>query len=156
MLKGELLYHRSRVGDQLVVPNSLRSTVLQLAHSVPWAGHLGQAKTFSRMSTRFYRLQQFTDTVQFCKSCPECQLTAPGRKSERAPLIPMPVIDTPFSCVAMDIIGPLERSSAGHRYILVVCDYATRYPEAFPLKKVKACQIANCLIQMFSRVGIPK
>uniref|UniRef100_A0A669EG75 Gypsy retrotransposon integrase-like protein 1 n=1 Tax=Oreochromis niloticus TaxID=8128 RepID=A0A669EG75_ORENI len=155
-LKGDLLYRRSRVGDQLVVPTSLRSTVLQLAHSVPWAGHLGQAKTFSRMSPRFYWPQQFTDTVQFCKSCPECQLTAPGRKGERAPLIPMPVIDTPFSRVAMDIIGPLERSSAGHRYILVVCDYATRYPEAFPLKKVKARQIANCLIQMFSRVGIPK
>lgn len=53
-------------------------------------------------------------------------------------------------------MGSLERSSAGHTYILVVCDYATRYPKVFPLKKVKARQIANCLIQMFARVGIPK
>lgn len=68
----------------------------------------------------------------------------------------MPIIDTPFSRIAMDIVGPLERSSAGHRYILVLCDYATKYLEAFPLRKVKARQIANCLIQMFSKVGIPK
>uniref|UniRef100_A0A3B3YYE4 ribonuclease H n=1 Tax=Poecilia mexicana TaxID=48701 RepID=A0A3B3YYE4_9TELE len=68
----------------------------------------------------------------------------------------MPVIDTPFSRIAMDIVGPLERSSSGHRYILVVCDYATRYPEAFPLRRVKARQIANCLVQLFSRVGIPR
>lgn len=37
---------------------------------------------------------------------------------------------------------------------MVVCDYATRYPEAFPLKKVKTRQIVNALVQ-FSRVGIP-
>lgn len=62
----------------------------------------------------------------------------------------------PFSRIAMDIVGPIERSSAGHKYILVVCDYATKYPEAFPLKKTKARQIVNCLIQLISRVGIPK
>uniref|UniRef100_A0A3Q3BI90 Gypsy retrotransposon integrase-like protein 1 n=1 Tax=Kryptolebias marmoratus TaxID=37003 RepID=A0A3Q3BI90_KRYMA len=156
IVKNERLYRRSRGGDQLVVPKSLRPIVLQLAHSVPWAGHLGYVKTFSRMSNRFFWPQQFSDTVQYCKSCPQCQLTAPCKKGDRAPLIPMPVIDTPFSRIAMDVVGPLEKSSSGHKYILVVCDYATRYPEAFPLRRVKARQIANCLIQMFSRVGIPR
>ncbi|XP_067442125.1 uncharacterized protein [Thunnus thynnus] len=156
VVKGDMLYRRSQIGDQLVIPQSLRPTVLNLSHSIPWAGHLGQAKTFSRMVPRFYWPQQYADTVKYCQSCPQCQLTAPGRKGDRAPLISMPIIDTPFSRIAMDIVGPLERSSAGHKYILVVCDYATRYPEAFPLKKIKARQIVNCLIQLFSRVGIPK
>uniref|UniRef100_A0A669DR80 Reverse transcriptase/retrotransposon-derived protein RNase H-like domain-containing protein n=1 Tax=Oreochromis niloticus TaxID=8128 RepID=A0A669DR80_ORENI len=43
----------------------------------------------------------------------------------------------------MDIVGPLVKSSSGHQYILVVCDYATRFPEAFPLRamdKVEAIQ----------------
>lgn len=155
ILRGGQLFRRSKLSDQLVVPQSLRPTVLQLSHSVPWAGHLGQQKTFARMVPRFYWPQQFADTVQYCKACPQCQLTAPSRKGERAPLITMPVIDTPFSRIAMDIVGPLERSSGGHKYILVVCDYATRYPEAFPLKKIKARQVVNCLIQLFSRVGIP-
>lgn len=39
---------------------------------------------------------------------------------------------------------------------MVICDYATRYPEVFPLRSVKARQVANCLIQLFSRVGIPR
>ena len=30
----------------------------------------------------------------------------------------------------MDIVGPLPRSQAGHKYISVVCDYATCFPEA--------------------------
>lgn len=146
VLKGDSLYCRSQIGDQLVIPQSLRSTILNLSPSISWGGHLGQAKTFARMVPCFYWPQQYSDTVKYCQSCPQCQLTAPGRKGERAPLINMPIIDTPFSRIAMDIIGPLERSSGGHKYILVLCDYATRYPEAFPLKKVKARQIVNCLI----------
>lgn len=56
----------------------------------------------------------------------------------------------------MDIVGPLGRSRNGSWYILVVCDYATIYPEAFPLQNIKARQIANWLIQLFSRVGVPR
>ena len=37
-----------------------------------------------------------------------------------APLVPLPVIPEPFSRVAMDMVGPIPRSQAGNRYILVV------------------------------------
>lgn len=56
----------------------------------------------------------------------------------------------------MDIVGPLERTQRGHKYILVVCDYTTRYPEVFPLCKVTATTIPQALFQLFSRVGIPQ
>ena len=55
----------------------------------------------------------------------------------------------------MDIVGPLPRSRSGNRYILVVCDYATRYPEAMPLRNIDAEHVAEELVKMFSRVGIP-
>ena len=55
----------------------------------------------------------------------------------------------------MDIIGPLEKSRRGNRYILVVCDYATRYPEAFPLRSIDAGTIAEKLVELISRVGVP-
>ncbi len=58
----------------------------------------------------------------------------PSRKVSPAPLIPLPIITEPFKKVAMDIAGPLPRSKSGYVYILVLCDYATRYPEAVPLK----------------------
>ena len=62
----------------------------------------------------------------------------------------LPIIDTPFERIGMDIVGPLERSTNGNRYILVLFDYATKYPEAFPLKHIKARQVASCLIQLLS------
>ena len=62
----------------------------------------------------------------------------------------------PFKRIAMDIIGPLPRTRRGNQYILVVCDYATRYPEAVPLRSIDAGTVAEHLILLFSRVGIPK
>ena len=68
----------------------------------------------------------------------------------------MPIIKEPFERIAMDIVGPLPRSRSGNRFILVICDYATRYPEAVPLRTIDAENIAEELIKFFSRVGIPK
>lgn len=55
----------------------------------------------------------------------------------------------------MDMIGPLPPTDEGHKYILTVCDYGTRYPEAFPLKSTTSRDVAEALVEMFSRTGIP-
>ena len=70
--------------------------------------------------------------------------------------MPLPILGVPFERIAMDIVGPLPRSRAGHKYILVVCDYVTHFPEAFPLTRIDAVHIANKLVNFFSRVGILK
>ena len=64
--------------------------------------------------------------------------------------------EDPFQRIAMDIVGPLPRSRSGNRYVLVICDYATRYPEAFPLKSIDTEHVAEALVTFFSRVGIAK
>ena len=55
----------------------------------------------------------------------------------------------------MDVVGQLSRSRTGNRFVLVVVDYATRYPEAIPLRTVDAEQVAEALMGFFSSVGIP-
>ena len=56
----------------------------------------------------------------------------------------------------MDIIGPLPRSRSGNKYIPVVCDYATRYPEAMAIRSIEAERIAEELVKLFARVGVPE
>lgn len=90
------------------------------------------------------------------RGCAECQ-KASRQGVRRAPLIPLLTIEEPFERIAMDIVGPLPRSKAGYRYILVICDYATRrYPKAVPLQTVDAEHVAEALVKLFSRVGIPR
>ena len=45
-------------------------------------------------------------------------------------------------------------SDEGHRYILTLVDYATRYPEAVPLKNIDAETVAEALLDMYSQVGV--
>ncbi|XP_040924761.1 uncharacterized protein LOC114846931 [Betta splendens] len=54
VVKNDILYVQAGDKSRLVVPASCRPLVLHLAHSVPWAGHLGQQKTFARVSSRFH------------------------------------------------------------------------------------------------------
>lgn len=43
-----------------------------------------------------------------------------------APLIPLPIVDSLFERVAMNIDGRLLWSHSGKRFLLVVCDNCTR------------------------------
>ena len=70
--------------------------------------------------------------------------------------MPLPIIDVPFKRIAKDIIGPLPCSRSGNKYILVVCNYATRYPEAMAIRSIEAERIAEELVKLFARVGIPE
>ena len=71
-------------------------------------------------------------------------------------MIPLPVMEEPFQRIAMDIVGPLPRSQSGNQYVLVVCDYATRYPEVVALRNTDAESVAEELVKLFTRVSIPR
>ncbi|PIK58065.1 hypothetical protein BSL78_05044 [Apostichopus japonicus] len=72
------------------------------------------------------------------------------------PLLPMPVIDTPFKRIGIDIVGPLPRTRKKSKYSLIICDYATRFPEAIPLSNVRSDTVVNALIKVFARIGLPE
>ncbi|XP_068121096.1 uncharacterized protein [Hyperolius riggenbachi] len=146
---------RGEMVEQLVVPSSHRKIVLDLAHKNPMGGHLAAEKTQQRVLQRFFWPGVFAEIKRYCGSCPECQLTSPAPHF-RGPLVPLPIIEVPFHRIAMDLVGPLVKSAKGHQYILVVLDYATRYPEAIPLRNTSAKTIARELFHMFARTGIPK
>ena len=160
VVKNGLMYRvKARTGElpgreQLVLPNQCRRVVIELAHSIPLAGHMGRNKTIGRILQRFYWPTVYKDVAEFCKRCETCQKSSKW-KPKRAPLVPLPILDEPFRRIAMDIVGPLPRSRSGNRYVLVICDYATRFPEAVPMRSIDAENVAEELLKLFARVGIP-
>ncbi len=140
---------------QLLVPKSRREMLFQAAHCNPMAGHLGQAATLNRLMAHFFWPGIHENVRRWCAACRECQLVNPPA-SPKAPLRPLPLMQVPFERIGMDLIGPLERSARGHRFALVLVDYATRYPEAVALRNISAKSVAEALFSMISRVGIPK
>uniref|UniRef100_A0A8C1VW95 Gypsy retrotransposon integrase-like protein 1 n=1 Tax=Cyprinus carpio TaxID=7962 RepID=A0A8C1VW95_CYPCA len=158
VVRNGLLYcvaqRRGEEKTLLVVPRSKTEAVIELAHAHPMAGHLGAQNTVQRIRDCFHWPGLEAEVKRFCQACPTCQRTSPSTPPP-SPLIPLPIIEVPYERIRMDLVGPLPKSARGHKHILVILDYATRYPEAIPLRKATAKAIAQELFLLSSRVGIP-
>ena len=161
--RGVLYKIRNRVdglgecSKQIMVPKTLRRKVMVVAYDSIFGGHLGIKKTKDRIQTNFYWPGMHGDITSFCRSCDMCEKTTAKGSVPRVPLGDMPLIDMPFRRVAVDLIGPISPpSEKGHRYMLTLVDYATRYPEAVPLKNIETKTVAEALLDMYSRLGIPQ
>ena len=49
------------------------------------------------------------------------------------------------------MIGPLPATSNGHRYIITLVDYFSKWPEAEPVKDKKAGTVAGFLYRIICR-----
>ncbi|XP_041365121.1 uncharacterized protein LOC121380393 [Gigantopelta aegis] len=165
VIENELLKRKSqspnvehgKLFDQLVVPTKLRVKVMRVAHETVLAGHMATQKTINRVQRHFYWPGLQGDIRRFCQSCDVCQRTIPKGRVGKALLGKMPVIDVPFERVAVDLVGPIDpMTDKKNRYILVVVDFATRYPEAVALKNIDTRTVAEALLGVFGRVGMPK
>ncbi|KAJ8022704.1 hypothetical protein HOLleu_37678 [Holothuria leucospilota] len=146
-----------RIYHQIVVPRTYRREILSIAHEMPFAGHLGVNKTYHRILNHFYWPKLKSDVAKFCKTCHSCQMVGkPNQNIPAAPLKPIPAFEEPFSRVIIDCVGPLPKSRAGHQYILTIMCASTRFPEAIPLRNIKARTVLQALLKFFTLFGLLK
>ena len=142
---------------QIVLPEKYRKQVLEVAHELPTAGHLGVRKTENRIMQHFYWPKMKRDVADFCRTCHTCQMIGkPNQKIKPAPLQPITSIGEPFGRVIIDCVGPLPKSKTGNKYLLTIMCVSTRFPEAVPLRKITAPVIVNALTKFFTVFGMPK
>ena len=145
-----------QVVHQIVIPKLHRKEILHLAHASPTAGHMGINKTYQRILNHFYWPGLKKDVTQFCKSCHVCQMVGkPNQTIPAAPLQPIPICGEPFSHVLIDCVGPLPKTKSGNCYLLTIMCKFTRFPEAVPLRNIKASKIVSSLVKFFTFVGLP-
>ncbi len=154
------LFERHESGNtakQLLVPQKLTGKVLSVAHDGLLSGHCGIKRTLERVVSNFYWKDVSNDVRRYCRSCDVCQKTVPKGRQGKAPLQRMPVIREPFLRVAVDLVGPIVPcSEGGHRFIIIVVDYATRYPEAESLRNIDTITVAEALVNIFCRARFPE
>ena len=135
-----VLYKANKLGQEedsgVVVPIIHREAIMQIAHDSIMGGHLGYKKTLDKIRAQFTGPGITADVERYCKSCDACQRTIPKGKVVKAPLGSMPIIETPFHRVAVDLVGPIV-------------------PKSVALKTTDTEKVAEALVDMFARVGIP-
>ncbi|KRX23801.1 Transposon Ty3-G Gag-Pol polyprotein [Trichinella nelsoni] len=131
-----------------VIPRRNITEILTAIHNQPTGGHLGVAKTLAKVRQRYYWPQQREDAEYWCRACQTCAARAIPTRKLQAPMQLQPV-SHPFQRVAMDLVGPLETTRSGNRYTLVVCDYFSKWPDAFNLPNAEARTVATALGRNF-------
>ena len=136
----------------IVLPVKFRARVLELAHEK--LGHLGARKVKALIKQRFVWPGVGQDVIDHCRSCVVCQRCskAPARK---VPLIEREILTEPFEVLAFDIVGLMPKGKGGCRFILTAICMASKWPEAVPLRSITARAVAQGMLEVFSRTGIP-
>jgi len=114
-------------------------------------------KTKKRLEQHFYWPFMSKDIKLYIRTCDVCQRLGKGGKPAPAPLYNLPVIAEPFSCIAIDIVGPLPVCrDTGSGFILTIVDHCTHFPEALPLVTHGAVDVAKALVSVFSHFGFAR
>ena len=94
------------------------------------------------------------DIGLYIASCMTCiRINKSGPKP--SPMQYREVISEPFDKIAFDLVGPLPRGKGGYTHILTMCCLASRWSEAIPLRTGSAAEVANAMMNIFSRIGLP-
>lgn len=161
-LKDNILYctpkikpHKFVAKDRLVVPNSVVPKILSLCHDSPTVAHQGFSKTLKRIQAGYFWRNMYCHIRNYIKSCNSCNERRAHIPANLAPLQRMPIASKPMEYVAIDAMGPFPLTYSGNKYILVVSDYFTRWPEAYPTPDIKSETVARILEQFITRHGVP-
>jgi len=115
---------------------------LKRNHDALTAGHLGITKTISRLARLYYWPGMFRDVANYVKTCPSCNTYKVSQRGTPGKMYATPA-EHPWQIVAVDLIGPLPRSSAGHAWLLAAQDKFTKWTEIRPLRKATAAAVTR-------------
>ena len=146
-------------GDKEIyfVPKALRQSVLYSFHGLPALAHLGLDKTYPLLSSRFYWPGIKLSLKKWIKSCLVCARRKWSRPSRQGMTCKMPQYPHCFHTVHYDLVGPLEETVNGNKYLLTAVDPFSGYPIAVPIPNKTAVTVAKALLEHVIWVhGLPE
>src|SRR3989337_259182 len=156
-LEGEILMKQSKNGrlNTRVVKQGETEAILFYHHDNPLGGHLGTEAMFGKIRRTLYWPQMYNDIKEYTTTCDSCQRRGGPKKNNE--LYPIEVSGNPFERIGIDIVGPLNPTKEGHRYIVVSIDYLTKWPEARALKEANTTNVSKFIYEdIICRHGCPR
>ena len=140
-------------GERAVIPTQLRSQVLQLAHE----GHPGITRMKQRLRDTAWWPGLDHEVEQFVKTCTACiESNKSGTNLPTPPLQPIPYPSRPWQKIALDIVGELTGVPDQYRYLIVLIDLHSKWPEVRPTHTITTAAIRDFLAECFTRWGMPE
>ena len=130
-----------------------RDDIIASTHDL---GHFGVMRTTAMIAERFYWGGIVEDCRQYIRSCVPCKLQN-AKFSEPQTMQSIPICDQSFHRVGIDLVGPLQTSAFGNKYIIVCMDYLTKWCEVAAVPDKTAQTVADFFFEnVIARHGCPK
>jgi len=116
-----------------------------------------QSKTWrSTMKTGILLAKDDPWSIAYVKRCHACQIHVDFIHQAPRHLHPITSSRT-FDMWGIDVVGPISPpSSKGHRFILSIIDYSSKWAEAIPLREVKTSDVIKFIKHhVVYRFGVP-
>lgn len=141
---------------KLVIPVSLRKTVIQDCHDTTTAGHFGVRKTLFRLKQQYYWPEMLSDVKAHVGSCEICAKVKSSNQPPAGLMGKHRNVTQPWQVISLDLMGPFPRSKLGNTMLLVITCWFSKFSLLFPLRTGKADKICDILQQQFLLYGVPQ
>ncbi|KMQ85927.1 pol polyprotein [Lasius niger] len=128
------------------IPKLLRRRVFDMMHQM---SHPSGRATHRQVAQKFVWLSMAKDIKEWARTCLACQQSKIHRHNHTS-LTKIPVPDSRFEHIHIDIVGPLPPSKE-YKYLLTMINRFTRWPEAVPLQDCTANTVAEAFFTHWER-----
>ncbi len=143
--------------ERVCLPAGLVIDCMRYYHDSSLGGHLGFDKTYEAIQVKFYWPSMYSQIAKYVASCDLCQKHKYANRQPYGKMI-SPRVRLPFEKIAVDLIGPMPKSTRGNTHALVIVDTCTNWPEVFPLRSAQVTS-KGCIektLSVFCKFGFPK
>ncbi len=137
--------------SRIVVPTSMRNVIIDMAHD----GHPGIVRSKRQLRQSYWWPGMDTQIEEKVKYCLACQDSNKAHKPTPVPPTAIPIPSEPWHKLAIDICGPFATAPKNKRFVTVLIDYATGFPEVLLSDDITSHKIISWLTSVFARFGNP-
>ncbi|PAA49096.1 hypothetical protein BOX15_Mlig004385g37, partial [Macrostomum lignano] len=139
-------------GERAIIPTSLRLQVIEEAHE----GHPGVVRSKQRCRDTVWFPGIDRQVEDYVKNCTACTLAEKSGKPQQTIVTPIEWPDGPWDKVEIDIFGEVAAAPRHQRFLLVIHDLYSKWPEIAAMETVTSANIIKTLRKLFGRWGVPK
>ena len=131
---------------QILLPETLRPRVLDLAHHTILAGHPGHTQMHRHIREMYYWPQMAAYIYKTFRNCTTCAKNRVKLRQRTNPLRLFP-LTRPLESQSIDLLGPLLKTEKSHRFLLVMSDHFSNLTHVLPFRRIDAYTVAVAFVE---------
>ncbi len=137
-------------GTRTVIPAALHGAILDLLHE----GHPGVVRMKCKAREAVWYRGIDADIEHYVGACEPCIISGKSISQTPGPLQPLPLPAGPWRRISVDVAGEFKAAPHHQRFLIVVTDHYSRWPEVAACENVTSATIITFLTQLFDRLGL--